>query len=447
MRIFNVIFLCLMLAMAVEAKEQKVLPATTLSETHKQLPMQYAGTMMPYDFSGVQTHPVWADSLKPVYLAHIARHGARYITSEKKLDNLRKEIAKSNSVDGLTPLGKRFEVLLDSVAARSRGQWGLLSAVGIAEEMKIANNLTTLLPDLLKTARVNAISTYVPRVVMTMYQFCHQLTRSSSHVEITASEGRQYSRLLRCFSADSLYDAYRNDGDWQVIYDRHLLSDISSAPAERILGKNSGLDDKRLKEFTMDIYDILQSLAAFGMDPASDEYMTASEYRECWMLDNFHHYLRNTITLWNDLAAQATAPLLDKIITDADKSLCLLAEGNSPMSPRSNTVASTDENTRISANLYFGHAETLMPLLSLMDVDGCHPQADDPASLAEQWRDSEIVPLGAHLDMILLQAPSGKIMVALQLNGKFLPPMPHQSKALVADWDIYRRFLLSRLDK
>lgn len=136
------------------------------------LPMRYAGTMMPYDFSNVQTAPVWPDSLRPVYLAHVARHGARYITSERKLTYLRKVIGEANDGGTLTDTGRNFSILLDSVSSPSEGRWGALSGVGEMEEVRIAQNLSKLLPTLMNRFKAHSISSYVPRVVMTMYEFC-----------------------------------------------------------------------------------------------------------------------------------------------------------------------------------------------------------------------------------------------------------------------------------
>ncbi len=52
------------------------------------LPSHLEGSMMPYDFSYTDSKPIWPDSLTPVYVARVARHGARYISSPKKLEKL-----------------------------------------------------------------------------------------------------------------------------------------------------------------------------------------------------------------------------------------------------------------------------------------------------------------------------------------------------------------------
>lgn len=414
---------------------------------YQPLPAKYAGTMMPYDFSDVETNPIWPDSLKPIYLAHIARHGSRYISSDKKLENLRKAIAKAAANGSLTQQGKSFSGLLDSVAARSVGRWGALSETGKEEQRKIASNLHSIMPDLLKDADIKAISSYVPRVAMTMYEFCHQLSWLSDDITVSTSEGKEYDPLLRCFEADTAYDIFRQKGGWKDGVKETIDSAIPTNPALRILGKKSGLDEKDLRKTTMDMYDILQSLAAFGMPSATTEFMTEEEYEACWEVDNTEHYLRNAITPYSTLAAQATAPLLAQIISDADYSLNQMLISRTLLSAKE-----APKKRHTDVNLYFGHAETLMPLLSLMRVAGCFYDSTDLKNLSLNWRDYEIVPLGAHLDIIFLQSPSGKNYVTLQLNGRYMAPMPgfqnyHQTSGnhLLTEWEEYRAFLISQI--
>ncbi|MDE6023172.1 MAG: histidine phosphatase family protein, partial [Muribaculaceae bacterium] len=237
------------------------------------LPTKLSGSMMPYDFSDADTVPIWPDSLKPVYVARVARHGARYITSAKKLTKLKKEIAKASEAGTLTKEGRKFSSLLQKVEETTGSQWGRLSEVGCREEQILAEDLYRLLPKLMRDARVNAISSYIPRVVMTMYQFNHQLTTLSSRISISASEGREYNYLLRCFSADSLYSAYRDKGNWVKISEGLTDSIVSPEPARRLFGAKCGLSDKELRGLTLRMYDILQSLTAFGMDAPTDEFM------------------------------------------------------------------------------------------------------------------------------------------------------------------------------
>lgn len=410
-----------------------------VAKQYSQLPPQFAGSMMPYDFSVTEVDPIWPDSLKPVYVAHVGRHGARYITSAKKLEKLQQTIANAVAEGALTKEGHRFDTLLKRVEDATGDQWGLLSKVGMEEERRLASDLYNLLPDLLKKARVNAISTYVPRVVMTMYEFNHTLTVKSSGISISASEGRGFSPLLRCFTADSAYAAYREDGNWKKVSDRLMDSIVSPEPARRVLGKySSKLSDKELKKLTLDMYDVLQSLAAFGLPAPTDEFMSEADYRACWEVDNLEHYLRNTVTPLSKLAGEATALLLARIIDDADASLGARLEAI----VRKNAGMITSETKDYDANFYFGHAETLMPLFSLMRLPGCYSDSQDLYTVYERWRDYDVVPLGANLDIIFLADSMEHIYVTLRHNGCFIAPIPG---TMIVPWPDYKAYLIGMM--
>ncbi|MDE6637536.1 MAG: histidine phosphatase family protein [Muribaculaceae bacterium] len=405
------------------------------------LPSDMAGSMMPYDFSYTQSVPIWPDSLKPVYVARVARHGARYISSPKKLDKLKDAISEASAAGTLTKDGKKFDALIKAVENVTGNQWGLLSDVGCQEEIRLAEDLYSLLPDLLRKAHVNSISTYVPRVVMTMYQFNHKLTAFSADINISASEGKQYSYLLRCFTADSIYSSYRDNGSWKKVSEKLMDSIVSPEPARRILGDIPGFDDHKLRKITLEMYDVLQSLTAFGMPAPKDEFMSVADYHACWEVDNLEHYLRNTDTPLSSLAGKASSPLLSRIIADADASL---AARLIDITMKNADMDVADAPLRCDANFYFGHAETLMPLLSLMRVEGCYDDSSDFATLSKRWKDYEIVPLGANLDIIFLQSSSQRTYITLRHNGRFIPPM---HGTLIVPWHDYKAFLTNQIMK
>ena len=152
-------------------------------------------------------------------------------------------------------------------------------------------------------------------------------------------------------------------------------------------------------------------------------------------MDNLEHYLRNTVTPLSSLAGKASSPLLARIIADADASLDARLIDM--------TMKNADMNTdavpvRYDASFYFGHAETLMPLLSLMRVPGCYADSPDFNTLYRHWRDYDVVPLGANIDIILLQSPAGCTYAALRHNSRFVAPVPG---AMIIPWPEYKAYL------
>ena len=99
---------------------------------------------------------------------------------------------------------------------------------------------------------------------------------------------------------------------------------------------------------------------------------------------------------------------------------------------------SPEKTESFDANFYFGHAETLMPLLSLMRLPGCYSDSSDFANLYERWRDYDVVPLGANIDIIFLESPKGGVYVALRHNSRFVAPM---QGGMIVPWPDYKAYL------
>ncbi len=391
---------------------------------YKSQPSIYSGSMMPYDFSRCDSVVAWGDSLKPVYLGYVARHGARFLSSPKKIDEISKALVAAESKAKLTAQGEKFLALLREVSMRTDGRWGLLSEVGIREEQKLGTDMSAMLPYLFSNGKIEAKSTYVPRVIMTMYQFLHSLEIHHPHVEIYTSSGMQNDSLLRCFVTDTAYASYRDNGEWKPVYEDFLKKHVSSAPARRLFVKGYENDRQHLRHLTMSMYGLLQANLASGLPATTTEFMSEQEYKECWIASNVLHYLRNNINPVSGLAGRATAPLLNRIISDADSALGNIRD--------------------IKAHGYFGHAETLLPLFSLMRLPGCYVMTDDFESLADTWQVQEITPLAANLAIILLRGDSGEVYASLRLNGRNISPLP--DKGCLVKWDELKDFWMSLLD-
>ncbi len=388
------------------------------------LPSEYDGSLMPYNFSACDPAPHFSDTLTPVAVSYVARHGARYLSSAKKLEKLEKVLYKAAMEKKLTPEGERFFSLMKEVGQASEGKWGALSAVGISEEITLGEDIARFFPVLTKKGKARAISTFVPRVIMTMYEFLHALERKQQHLELYTGSGRQYDKLLYCFDYDSLYRDYRKNGNWKPVYDEFVKKHVSPEPARRLLAAGYDNNKHKLRELTMEMYGVLQGCRASGLPGPTDEWMTADEYRGCWLASNLLHYYRNNITPLSSVCRTATAPLVRTIIAEADSML----------------YGNDNDSREVIFHGYFGHAETLLPLFSALHLPGCYTLANDPEELAQSWKLQEITPLGANLMIIFLKGDSGKVYTALRLNGRNIAPIP--GKGEIVEWQNLRTYWL-----
>ena len=397
--------------------------------SYRNLPDTLCGSMMPYDFRREQSAAL-PDSLRAVHVEYVARHGSRFLSGEKKVGKIRKALLKAREEGTITPLGLRFLSFVDSVRAISSWRWGALSKVGKAESARLGREMYADIPALSADgAEVDAVSSPVPRVVMTMYQFLHAVNDSNENLNISTFEGPVAKPLLCPFITDRDYSAWRDSGAWKNDYNEFLDRHVSYEPALRMLGEGSGYSHRRLRELTMEIYGVIQGNRAYGLPAPTTEWMTVGEFRGCWLATNALHYYRNCITPQSDLAGKAIAPLLERIIDGIDDAVEDLEDGE------------MDEFDVM--NCYFGHAETLLPLLSLMDYPAERSIPGDIDRLNDVWRVQDLTPLAANLRITLLRAESGEFYATVRLNGRGISPIPGRGE--IVAWSELRAFWTGRI--
>lgn len=366
------------------------------------------GTMTPL-MPGSLRLPAVPDSLQPLYVTHIGRHGARWLSSARKVDGLAGALAQARAAGSLTADGEALDSLLRRVRQATAGRWGALDSLGETQQAGFARLLHGAYPEPFDSGATMAISSYVPRVVMSMYSFCHSLAEVNDGATVSTSESRRYSPLLRYFTTDPAYVAWLDSGAWRGIYDRHVEECVPAAPALRAVGEGSGLPPHRLRSLSLDMYAVLQSLPAAGIEADPWRWMTPAEAEACWQASNLRHCLQRTGAL-SPVPDAAAAALLDNIVADLRA-----------------TAPAGEERPTGFVHLRFGHAETLLPLFDLMRLPGCHAASAADAlcegGAAPRWRDGEITPLGAFMAIVGLRAPSGRVWTLTILNGRAVAPL------------------------
>lgn len=382
---------------------------------------QCEGSAMPYPVPAESV--TLPDSLTAVFINHVGRHGARFPSSPKNVTTLIRELAKADSAKALTPAGEELLTLAKFVSETSRNRWGALDSLGMAEQRGIASRMFRNYGMLFNDTRVNAISSYSPRCVMSMYEFTHQLDRLNNHVEITTSSGRQNSPLMRPFDLDPDFIEWVKSGDWKAAYEMQFETMMPTAPARKLFkgeyAREMTNDDARKVSFHA--FKLLQGLSAMGLPSKMDKYFTREEANQAWSCTNLSHYLERTASTLSTLPAEIAAPLLTDLLTTAE--------------------AAVERKQQYAVMLRFGHAETLMPLLSLMHLDGCYYLTNYFDTVALHWKDFHVVPMASNLQMILVKSKSGKMYVRFDLNERPIPLLPG-SDIIYTPWQQAREYLL-----
>lgn len=381
------------------------------------------GSARPYPGLAVVTDT--PDSLKPIMINHVGRHGARYPASGKNTELVRSLLLKAKELKTITPRGRKLLDLSEEIIDASAGRWGVLDTLGKAEQQGIAMRTYWSFPKLFRDGRINAVSSYVPRCIMSMYEFTHQIARLDNRVEIQTASGRQTSPLLRFFSEDKNYLAYAESPELTATIEEFADSVLPVIVLHKLLGSGFPLEEIDVREALMAVYSVVASTAAMEMPAKPSDYLTLEEMNRLWSVFNLKQYLQHSANPLSMSPAQSAAPLLYNLIATTDS-----------------LIAGADI---APVQLRFGHAETLIPLLSLMRVPGCTFDNLNLNEVALKWHDFSIVPMAANFRFVLFRSRTNKIYVRADLNELPVAMLPSRPDEIYVPWEDMRNYLLLRL--
>ncbi|MCD8386738.1 MAG: histidine phosphatase family protein [Bacteroidales bacterium] len=380
-----------------------------------------AGSYMPYPVP--EKTIATPDSLQAVMINHVGRHGARYPSSASNCVAMRTALLRADSLGTLTPLGQDLLGIVDRVMAECQGQWGALDSLGMAEQRGIASRMFMTYPDVFASGQVNAISSYSPRCMMSMYSFTHQLDRLNNKLEFSTLTGRVNDALLRPFDVDQDYINFRKSNSVSSVYDEYFEQTCPFGALVKVLGKNYPFaNPEEARNLALAEYSVIAGLAAMSIDVDPAKFFSLAEYNALWSCANLKQYLQRTSTTLSSIPAEIASDLLLDLI--------------------STTEAYINGESKIAVRLRFGHAETLMPLLSLMRLPGCNYLTNYFDTVGKNWKNFYVVPMASNLQLILFKTERGQYYLRVDLNEQPVPLIPGSSD-LYIPWKKASAYLLN----
>ena len=378
------------------------------------------GSLKPY--TAPEKEYAYPDSLAPVFINHVGRHGSRFPASATHCKQFSEALENAESQGTLTNRGAELLEMLEEVMEVADGQWGALDDLGVEEQRGIAARMYSRYPSLFKEKRVEAISSYSPRCVMSMYSFTHQLTRMNNTIELTTASGRGKSILMRPFDVEMSYKDFIDLGQWKEPYQQQVDRVVPTSALARVLGENFDYGDTDPKELAIVEYYVIAGMSAMQVQCDASRYFTNEEYNALWSCFNLRQYLQRTSSTLSSVPADIASPLLCDIIESTD------------------SVVARKGNTLVSAKLRFGHAETLMPLLSLMRLNGCYYKTNYFDTVAKNWQDFNVVPMSANIQFVLFKTKGGKFYLRIDRNEQPVAFIPGSNEIYVP-WEKAREYL------
>lgn len=374
-----------------------------------------------YAYPAVPTVMEYTPSdFEAVYVSHYGRHGSRWMPDSLRYTRLLRYLQKARTEGALTPLGLDVVGRAERVWADAHGNEGLLSPLGHRQHAAIARRMARRLPGFFRARdSVVARSSTVQRCQQSMGAFVESLrdTLPGLHVSMEASPATMAVIVPpKGKAAPLLSDTAR----WV----RELWSQTAQkADATRLLGTLFVNPDTIGPKFEVagELYWYASVMQDVEPDITFYDLFTLPELQTIWEAQNTKMYIQCGRSPENQGLPQATAvATLTDIISRADSAL---------------------EKGDVRADLRFGHDTNLLRLLSLMGVEEASGEASSRGEISKVWRDYELSPMGANLQMVFYRDRRGEVFVKLYLNERPAHLPVSTPLAPFYPWDNVKRYV------
>ena len=371
----------------------------------------------------------------PFAIITYGRHGSCYLSKPAYYDAPLKVLAKADSVDRLTPLGKSVLDRLKLIRRDAHNHWGELTETGARQQQKIAWQLMERVPEVFnKNAfHLGARSLRDTRSLLSMDQLLMEVARvCRTRVYHNASNGysdylnhQEESRLL--FHKDSLakaaFEAFSKkyeDGDRLA---KTLFSDPDYIREQ--------VDVQTLSDQLFKIAGSIQNTRLYGEVSLNDLFTQEEIWHQwkrqnAWNYVNFGKYRREGVRR-EGVKEGLEHRLLRRLLHFSD----------------------TAQTLGPTAVFHIADETSFLPLVSLMEINGYGLATDDLESLDEKgWADYRICPMSANLQWILYRKdPEDQdVMIKVLLNGQEATlPLPSEQAPYYHLKD-FKDYYLNKLD-
>ena len=347
---------------------------------------------------------------KPFYISHLGRHGARYALTH--YDVVMAGLDTARALGLLSTRGEEFYSRYKAFYAVAGNHEGELTEKGAAQQRGIARRMFKRFPAVFRgKTSLFAVSTTVPRVVRSMEAFLSEMegldrsisVKSESSIEhqryIDPTERKNpgaYPRRDVAAAVKASNERFVSRMDWKGFAGR-----LFTSPAEF---------EKHFDKFSFElcVYRFVQSLPCLDTDYSGfDSLFTKRQLRDLFYADNYRSYVTDGMCPQNNrLRPLVSYVLLDEIIRSAEEDM----------------VAGPQLRLR------FSHDSALMPLLSLMDVNGMGFSTLNPDAVADRWRLFDI-PMGCSLQFVFYRKKGCTDYLVLPLLNEVPASLPFQPVA------------------
>ena len=368
---------------------------------------------------------------KPFYLSHYGRHGSRYISSRSGYDIPYDMMNHADSVDELMPTGHRVLEEMRVVMNDTEKRWGELTSYGKSQQRAISRRMVERFPEIFcKGARVNAISTTVPRCIESMGTALAEMLQANPSLNISMEASKRTMWYMN--HQDPKLRKYMTP-EARKAYDKYTAGLLGNSRLMEQIFKNPDIVQEIVDEGMFNYY--LMKMGLFQQNThlyqntyLQDLFQTEELYR-MWQIDNALWYIQcGGYKLNGGKQPYSQRFLLRQLIADADSCFALEKPG---------------------AQLRYGHETCLLPLACLMGINGLDYETDNFDELeAKGWLCSSVFPMGSNIQLVFYRkdAKDQDVLMKVLLNEEEASLPIETDCAPYYHWKDFKAYYLKKLD-
>ena len=352
-----------------------------------------------YEFGPIQDTPA-PKGYKPYYISHYGRHGARSNWGGYQYQSLIDILSSAKNADLLTASGDSLLQEVTRVNEIHNDMNGRLTRVGCEEHSRLADRMYHRYKKVFKRKRtsIRAISSTVPRCIVSMTAFTSQLKAINPKLQISWDCGETYQKYIATNPTEQIWDiesqiekevddSYRPD---TVQIMRRLFTKPAEARKHVLVYLNS------VETFEKYIFEAGVVTEAFELRPIL-RFLPFDAVYKWFELTNLHLYLSqcNSVEA-GELRMPIAEPLVNDIVTKADEALT---------------------NGDVAADLRFGHDYDALALCSYLGLEGIGDRLSAEEA-RRQWFGPWNVPFAVNLQIIFYKNKAGEVLVKFLHNEK-----------------------------
>lgn len=370
---------------------------------------------------------------QPFYVSHYGRHGSRYISSRSGYDIPYMMMLHADSLDELTPAGRKVLHEMNLIMRDTEDRWGELTGYGKVQLQNIGRRMAENFPEVFRPGtKVTARSTIVPRCIESMGAAMLEMLQVCPQLDITMQSSKRNQWYMN-HQDRQLRRGYMTP-EAQKAYDAYTAHRMGNTRLMEMIFKNPDIVKEVVDEEQFSYYLMKMSLFQLNTNYNQNTHLMGLFHTDdlylMWQVDNALWYIQHGACKLNGgRQPYSQRYLLRQMIADADSCIQL------------------DKPT---AQLRFGHETVLLPLVCLIGVNGYDLETDNLDELEEKgWWCSSVFPMGCNLQFIFYRSnPKDQdILFKVLLNEvEATLPLPPVSGPYYR-WADFRHYCLDKLSK